>query len=333
MKIVTVFKSDKFSSFMKLLDIFLAIIMCLTWASDYLVSKEILEIVPPILLSALRFFIVACLTIPFCRRMPPYPKSLFLMSFAVVVLTYGFADIGIHLNDSTTVANLIMECNIIISIIFAAIFLGEKINRKIITGTSIAFLGVLLIVVGESFSFNSRGGYELSKNNIISILALLVAICGWPTYTVASKKLEDKLSTIEIIAWTALIGSIQAFIISLLFESTRIKALDVIDGKSVLLILYTGVGGVIIPHRILHYLMRKYDVSRVSMISLMVPLFVAIGSYFLFNERLGVTVAFGGILISIGIYFANVSGHKVEHLDLLKKIPEDLEDLNRQENL
>lgn len=294
---------------MKLLDMLLALIMCLSYATDYIVSKETLEFIPPIMLSALRFGIVALCTLPFCKRIPSYLGSLFLLSFAVSVLTYGFADIGIHLNSSATVANLIMECNIVLSIIFASFFLNEKVSKKTIIGTIIAFFGVALIVIGNSISFKLTG-YEFNKNNILSILALSVAVCAWPVYTISAKKLEKELSTVEIIAWTALIGSLQSLLISVIFEYENIKAISGLDTKNIILIIYTGIGGVIIPHKIFHYLIRNYDVTRVSSISLFVPLFVAVGSFFVFHERLGAPIFIGGLFITIGVYFTNSSVSK-----------------------
>jgi O-acetylserine/cysteine efflux transporter len=298
---------------MKLLHILLALVMCLTYATDYIVSKEALELVPPIMLSALRFGVVALFTLPFCKRIPSYLGSLFVLSFVVSVLTYGFVDIGIHLNSSTTVANLIMECNVILSIVFASLFLNEKISKKTVLGTLIAFFGIILIIFGNSISFKISG-YELNKNNLLSILALSVAVCAWPVYTISAKKLEKELSTIEIIAWTAFIGSLQSLLVSVIFEYEEIKAISNLDTKNIILIVYTGIGGVIIPHKIFHYLIRIYDVTKVSTISLFVPLFVAVGSFFVFHERLGAPIIIGGLFIMIGVYFTNGSVSNSESL-------------------
>ena len=292
---------------MKLLDLFLVLTMCIFWATDYIVTKGALFTVKPIFLSVLRFGVVAICMLPFCRRIPTkHLGSLFILSFVRGVLTYGFGDIGIDLNSSVTVANLIIETNVIISVIFAAIFLKEKLTRKAIFGIIVAFLGVILVILGNSLDILDNM-ITLNKNNILSFGALLFTIISWPVYAIWSKILENDLSTVEIIAWTAFFGSIQGMIVSLIFENGQLEIIKSMDLKLIGLVLYAGIGGIIVPHKILHHLIRTHNVGKTMTFSLLVPVICAIESFFIFNDKLSASVILGGALVLYGVYLSNFS--------------------------
>lgn len=292
---------------MKLFDLFLVSVMCIFWATDYIVTKGALEHIKPIFLSVLRFGVVAACMLPFCRRIPPHFGSIFILSFVLVVLTYGFGDIGINLNSSVTVANLIIETNVIISVVFAAIFLKERLTRKAIFGIAAAFCGVVFVILGNGFDI-LNGELISNKNNILSFGALLFTIMSWPVYAIWSKKLEDNISTVEIIAWTGFIGSIQGLFVSVIFETGQMESLKSLDLSLIGLILYAGIGGIIVPHKILHYLIRSHSVGKTMVFSLLVPVICAVESFFVFDDKLGIVVVFGGLLVLYGVYLSNFSG-------------------------
>jgi O-acetylserine/cysteine efflux transporter len=292
---------------MKLSDLLLVLTMCIFWATDYIVTKGALFTVKPIFLSVLRFGVVAFCMLPFCRRIPvKHIGSLFILSFVLVVLTYGFGDIGIDLNSSVTVANLIIETNVIVSVIFAAVFLKEKLTTKAISGVIVAFLGVILVILGNSLDILDNI-VVFNKSNILSFCALLFTIMSWPVYAIWSKKLENDLSTVEIIAWTAFLGTIQGMIVSLIFETGQLEAIKSIDLNLIGLVLYAGIGGIIVPHKILHYLIRTHNVGTTMTFSLLVPVICAIESFFIFDDELSISIIFGGVLVLYGVYLTNFS--------------------------
>ena len=297
---------------MKLFDIFLAFLMCLLWSSNYIVTKELLYTVPPIFLAALEFSVIALCLVPFFKRMPPNFFMLFVIALFLVVGHHGFADIGIKLNNSVTVANLILECAVITSVIFAAIFLKEKITRKIVLGIIIAFSGMILVVLGNAFDFISIDCNLVYTNNLLSMGALIAAVFSWSFYIVSTKKLGKELSALEVIGWLALIGCIQAFIVSAIFEENQMNVIRELDIKNIVLILFVAVLGTLVTNKIMYYLLKSHSVTRVSLIYLLVPFFTAVESYLIFDEQLTPSVALGGVLILAGIYITARSKAKEE---------------------
>lgn len=283
--------------------------MCLTWSTDYIISKDALEHFAPIFFSGLRFLVVSVYYFPIYKNIGKFYKELFLLSFILVVLAYGFGDIGIKLNSSVTVSNVVIQFNVVVGVIFAAIFLKEKLDRNNIIGGLVAFFGMMLVVISNTTGSQDSAS-SLDKNNLYSMIFLLTTTCAWPVYTIWSKKLDGRVTSDEIIGYTALIGSLQSIVVSYFFESGQIQSLLTMDLKLFLYIIYAGFGGIIIPHKIWHHLIHHYSVNRVVCFSLLIPVFSAIESILYFHEHLKMMVVVGGLFVLFGLYINNLSYKK-----------------------
>jgi O-acetylserine/cysteine efflux transporter len=298
---------------MKTKDLFLALLMCLSWSSDYIVTKNAVEIFPPIFFSSIRFLIVSLMILPTVRRFPPKILTLILVSFPLVVLVYGTIDIGIKLNSSVIATNIVVEFHIITSVIAAYIFLNESLTKKQIYGMIIAFFGVILVIISNTishplelietlFSKNHIENY-FNKNNILSLIFLTISIFSWPIYAIFSKKLtKSGVFEKEIIGWTAFFGSFFGILASFIFEKNQISSIKTANFLELSYFLYAAFFGVLLPHLILHYLIKFYDVSKVSIFSLLIPFFTTIGGILFLQEKVNMTLVFGGVLLIAGIY-------------------------------
>lgn len=275
---------------MKLRDLFLAILMCLTWSSDFIVTKKALEHFDPIFFSSLRFILVGLMLMPFLKNFPQkkFIKTLMIISFPLVVLTYGFIDIAIELNDSVATVNIIGEFQIITCLLAAYIFLKEKLSKIQIAGIIVAFIGVIVVILGNSFShpldlfYNIGSSMDLNNyfnaNNTLSLFFLMISVFSYPVYLIMSKKLEHTLDSKQIIVWTGIFGGLMGLIASLVFERNQVVSLQTADLKNYLYIFYTALFGVLIPHLILHYLIKTYDILKVSIFTLFIPIFTALNA-------------------------------------------------------
>lgn len=306
---------------MKIKDLFLGLLMCISWSSDYIFTKHALEIFSPIFFSSIRFFLVGVMILPTVKRFPPRIWTLILISFPLVVLVFGAIDIGIKLNSSLTVTSIVFQFHIVTSIVAAYFFLKETLTKKQIIGIIVAFLGFVLVVVSNSVSnpleifknLFSKNNLELyfNKNNILSLMFLGVAVFCWPIYAISSKKLARAgVYEKEIIGWTALFGSFFGIITSFIFEKNQISSVKMASFVDLSYFFYAAFFGVLLPHLILHYLIRFYDVSKASIFSFLVPLFTAIGGVFFFHEKINAILVCGGILLIFGVYITQFSSKK-----------------------
>lgn len=305
---------------MKLRDLFLAILMCLTWSSDFIVTKKALEHFDPIFFSSLRFVLVGIMLAPFLKDFPrKHIKILFIISFPLVVLTYAFIDVAIELNDSVATVNIIAEFKIITCLLAAFIFLKEKISYTQIIGICVAFIGVSIVILGNSFAqplevieniSSSQLKTHFNKNNTLSVIFVLISTLAYPVYLIMSKKIEHEIDKKQIVAWTAIFGGIMGIIVSLFFENNQLSSLQGAGIKNYFFLFYAAFGGVLIPHLILHHLIKHYDVLKISIFSLFIPVFTALNAAFFLKEQITFVMIIGGVVLIIGSYIADILGRK-----------------------
>ena len=289
---------------MKISDLLIAVIMCILWSSDYIITKKALEHFSPLFFSSIRFSIVAICVLPFCRRFPPCFKTLAIIGFALVVLTYGCIDIAIQMNSSVGVANFVVELAIVVSIIGSYFFLNERLRKTQIIGVVVAFCGLILIVFANSNPPENAllDSAAQGKKNLISMVFLFISIFAWPSYTIISKRLENRIHFKEIIGWTALFGSIPGFIASFIFENGQVESLLTISLNEMFFLIYAGICGVILPHIIWHTLANKYGVCKISLFSLLIPIITTLFGFMLLGENIGTIAFIGGLIILLGLY-------------------------------
>jgi O-acetylserine/cysteine efflux transporter len=92
-----------------------------------------------------------------------------------------------------------------------------------------------------------------------------------------------------------------------MFEKNQIQSIQSSSLIELSYFLYAALFGVLIPHVILHYLIKTYDVCKISVFSLLVPFFTAIGGVVFFGEKITLLLAIGGALLIIGIYITQFS--------------------------
>jgi O-acetylserine/cysteine efflux transporter len=194
-------------------------------------------------------------------------------------------------------------------------------TKRQIYGISIAFIGVIIVIISNTISnpfeileqISSNGSEKnffsyFDKNNIISLIFLFISVFSWPIYAIFSKKLSNEdVKESEIIGWTAFFGSFFGLIVSFIFEKNQIQSIQSANLIELSYFLYAALFGVLIPHTILHYLIKIYDVSKISGFSLLIPFFTAIGGVIFFGEKITLLLAIGGLILIFGLYISQSS--------------------------
>lgn len=286
-------------------DLFIILFLCIIYATHTIFVKQVLNSFSPFFFVAIRFFIVGLCALPFCRRKPPEFKSLALLSFIFVVIGYGVNDIGFKLNDSIIVISVLSQCSAITCIIGASIFLKEKLTKFMLLGMTIAFCGIALLVSQNIASTHAGTEIIFNQKNLISTILIFIALWSWPVYLIFLKKVQEKITAMEIIAWTGILGSIQCFIISLIFENNQWGSIKAADSSIFFEILYTSLCGTLLTNVIWHYLLKKYPINQLSPWILIVPVITAIQSVIFYDEKITMMIIFGSFLTLLGIYITD----------------------------
>jgi drug/metabolite transporter (DMT)-like permease len=142
-------------------------------------------------------------------------------------------------------------------------------------------------------SFSTTTSIPLS-----AVIAILIALCGSTTATLAQKRSGGTIPLLSGTAFQYLVSGGGFLIAAIVTSGFEVQWTDKFIFSLVWLILALSVGAILI----LLTLLKHGSASKVSSLFYLVPPATAIEAYFLFDERL-TTTDFAGIgLTALGVY-------------------------------
>jgi O-acetylserine/cysteine efflux transporter len=279
-------------------DILLALFGMAIWGLNFAVAKLALAELPPILLTALRFTLVAAVLLPVSG---PPTRLGHLTGLAVTLGIFHFPFIfsGLRLLDASTAA-IVMQLQVPFGAIMAALVLGDRIGPRGLLGMAIAFLGVIFIA----------GAPRLEASRV-GLAYLLVAAMAWGASNVQLKKM-GAIDPTTLNGWVGLIAAIELFTISGWIEGPPWQHIASAGWKGWAGVAYTGLVSTIVGYRLWARTIARYSVSQASPFLLTIPLFAVLSGMLLNGDRPTADVAVGGLLTIAGVGLTLVRRPRVE---------------------
>lgn len=175
----------------------------LIWGATVPIMKYTLQEVPLFSLIFLRMFLASMIILPFVLKKLKIQKedykNIFLSAFFGTNLNLLLFFFGLK-NTHAINASVLIATTPIFTIIFAHIFLKEKVSMKLILGSSLALLGTILIVGAPAL--------QLDIKSSIGSLALLGSSLAWVGHEIVSKRILPKYGPMAIAFFTTFIGGV-----------------------------------------------------------------------------------------------------------------------------
>lgn len=284
--------------------------ICLTlaaaiWGGVYVVSKVVLEVIPPFTLLMLRFGIALLVLGAFVVARKEYiPKKEYplLMAIAFVGVTISIAAQFLGTKLSTAhMGALITSASPAFIAIFAVWLLKERIYWQQTAGILLATLGVLIVIGVPSEADTAT--------SMIGNIILLVAALSWGLYTVLSKKATQRYSSLAVTTYAAWFGLI--FSSPLLFWELSVTDVSwAWSWQTWLGVLYIG----IISTAGAFYLWNKgFEMMHAGSgagFFFVQPIVGAFLGWLLLGEHLGVGFFIGACFIFLGVMLSNLKQAK-----------------------
>jgi len=265
---------------------------CFVWGLNIVVTRWVVfdAAVPPLFFASIRFLGVAILLVPFLRPVPKDIKTLFLISFFIGSGHFALLFLGLANAEASSVS-VVAQLGVPFATLMSMAFLGETVGWRRGLGIMLAFAGVLLIAVDPSSFTVSIGLLYITAGAFIGAVG-----------TVLMKRMSP-ISVLQIQAWIGLFSFAPLLAISALLERGQVESF-MAGGLWVWAATAFAVIGVsIFGHGVFYYLIKRYDVSLVSPLTLMTPVWGIVLSIILLNEAitpqlvLGSVISLGGVLI------------------------------------
>lgn len=273
---------------MKPLDVAAALAVIVIWGLNFVIGKIGVAQIPPLLLMAVRFALVAAILSPFLR---PMGRSWGLVAAVSVVLGglhFGLMFSGLKGVDAGPAA-IAIQLTAPFSAILAAVYYRERMGRWQLLGMAVAFVGVYVLA-----------GDPTAAPSIPHLLLVVAAAFAWAVANILIKRLRG-INVFVLNAWVALLALPQLLLASLLLEHGQLAALAAADWRGWGAILYMALGASITAYGIWYYLLGKYEVNRIVPMTLLSPVLAVVFAVVILDETLSVRIVGGGLLTIAGV--------------------------------
>jgi drug/metabolite transporter (DMT)-like permease len=220
-------------------------------------------------------------------------NDIFLFLFRGLLVVVDFACFFIAINNLPMGLTLFIfyAASVVVSYVFGAFFLGEKLNSIKIISLSLAIFG-LFVMYSESFSGIS----------LLPSIAALVSGCCFGLNTTSSKKLTDKYDSTQV----NLIAYVMAFVLTIpliaFFKEQAPSSMSLITALELLGFSVIGVGAFYLTLNGYKYI----EAQKASLIMLAELIFVILLGLIVYAEVPTVTTLVGGVLIVLALALPNI---------------------------
>lgn len=277
---------------MALRDFLLLFGVCLVWGLNLVLTRWVVADngVPPIFFAGLRFLGVALCLAPFLFPRPPQLRVLFLVSLMIGSVHFAFLFIGLGMAEASA-ASITGQMGVPFSTLMSMIFLGEVIGWRRGLGILLSFAGVIVIAFDP-------GSFSISVGLLYIIASSFIGAAGG----IIMKRMQP-ITGLRLQAWVGLFSFAPLFAVSGLIETNQLASW-VGGGWQVWLATAFAILGVsVFGHSAFYTLLKKYDVSLVSPLTLMTPVWGLIFGVALLHEPLtwrlilGAAISLSGVLV------------------------------------
>jgi len=261
------------------------------WAFNVVAMKIGMMELPPLLMLALRFMVVAAVLVPFNPIRLQQVPLLILLAFTFGFIHFALLMLGMRYTDAGSAAVLV-QMGTPAAMVLAAIVLKEPLGWRQLCGVGLALLGVM--VLSGSPALSSWKGPVL----------LLISAAGWACTNIIVKRASPP-PALAMTGWLSLFAIPLAGFSSWLCETDQLTLLMAAGWRGWLGVLYSAFGSSLIAYSLWYWLVKRYPVNQILPWSLLSPALAVVMGGLVLGESLdpvklsGAALIVGGILLSI----------------------------------
>jgi O-acetylserine/cysteine efflux transporter len=279
-----------------------AAVLVTIWGLNFIAIKVGLGEMPPLLLGALRFVFVVFPAVLFLPR-PNVPLGpLLAYGLTISFGQFAFLFSAIYAGMPAGLASLVLQVQAFISPLIGAVVLHERLQGKTIAGLSIAFAGLVILVVG---------GHDTIQVPLLGFALTLCAATSWAVGNILSKSIGPT-DPMGLVAWSGLIPIAPFLIASAAIEGApRMQyALAHISITTLAAVAYLSYGASLIGYGIWSSLIARHPVQQIAPLALLVPVIGIASTWLLLGEALSAWQVLGSLVIIAGLLL-NMFGHRL----------------------
>jgi len=291
---------------MTLRDFLLLAGMCLIWASNNIVSKIVVSDmdVPPLFYAAVRFGLVAVMTLPWLL---PAPRPIWRMIvIAQLIGGLNFALLFVGFQTATpSAASIIVQLGVPMTTVLSMVMLGEQVRWRRGLGMALTLAGALIVMwhpVGVTMS--------------IGLWLIAAAALAGSLGAVMMKQMEG-VKPMQFQAWVGFCSVWPLAAMSAFTETGQLTAATGAGWSFVLAVIYSALIVSVIAHTVYYHLIQKYEATLISPLTLMTPLATIVMGVLITKDHFDLRMGIGAALALLGVLIIALRPNHVAPLLLL----------------
>ncbi len=261
------------------------------WGVNFVVIHVGLEHFPPLLFNALRFTFMA-LPAVFLVGLPRVPWKIVLgFGFLLGVVKFGLLFVSIDLGMPAGLSSLLLQLQVIFTIVFAGFVLRERPRREQIVGAAVAFAGLAVIGIDRAASAP-----------VLPFLLILAAAAAWGVTNVMTRMAQPP-DPLAMLVWASLVPPLPLLGLSLALEGPGEigDALASVDPAGLGALAFVSVAAGLFGFATWTTLLKRHTAASVTPFALLVPVFGIASAALLLGERPSLLELGGAVLICAGL--------------------------------
>ena len=287
---------------MNLRDSLLAVLVALLWGLNFVAIDIGLHAggqeFPPLLFVALRFVLVVVPWIFFVRKPEVSWKAIAGVGLFMSAGQFGLLYLAMAVGMPAGLASLVLQAQVLLTVLLAAGFLGERPSRRQLAGVVLGVAGLGLVAVGRS-----------AVAPLLPLVIVLGAALSWAAGNVIARKAKAA-SGLGLVVWSGAVVPIPLAALSVLVDGpgTVWHALSTVQVPTMLSALYTAVFASLVGYGIWNRLLASHPSSAVVPFTLLVPVVGMSAAWLVLAEVPSPTELAGGALLLGGVATAVLTG-------------------------
>lgn len=250
--------------------------------------------VPPLLFVAMRFLLVVFPFILFIRKPEVGWKAIIGVGLFMSAGQFGLLYLGMALGMPAGLASLVLQAQVLFTIVLAARFLGERPGRRQMAGVVLGVAGLGVVALGRS-----------AVAPVLPLMIVLAAALSWAVGNVVARH-SKAASGLGLVVWSGAVVPVPLAGLSLLVDGPDVVWATVTDLQpaTILSAIYTAVFASLIGYGIWNRLLSLYPSSDVVPFTLLVPVVGMTAAWLVLNEIPTLTEILGGVILLLGVAIA-----------------------------
>lgn len=280
---------------MSLREFSVLMMVCTIWGLHFVVMKfTVVEMgVPPLFYAAVRMTLVALVLLPFLRWHEGQMKAVLIGGLGYGAFNYAFMFPAMQLTTASAAA-VTIELYMPFSIILSVLILGERIGPWRITGSVLAFIGVVLIGLGTPSEVAGQG----------FTLGIMFMACAAMSEAVGaiSVKSVKAVNPVQLLAWFGVVGSVVLWPLTLILEENQVSAFAPDTRVNFgLALIYSALLVSLVAHGSYYWLLQRLPIHTVAPSGLMTTVIGVVAGVLILKEALTAILLLGAIITLSGI--------------------------------